>query len=99
MVYRNIKLQSLLFFFQAEHGIRDVAVTGVQTCALPISTESGSGRSGSRGCASWLHSILPRGRDAMSDFQLLTYEGLRVGEEFVSDTFLVTPEEDRKSVV
>src|SRR2546429_1613809 len=25
------------FFFQAEDGIRDVAVTGVQTCALPIS--------------------------------------------------------------
>src|SRR5256884_1060581 len=28
----------LVFFFQAEDGIRDVAVTGVQTCALPIST-------------------------------------------------------------
>src|SRR5687768_18560691 len=26
------------FFFQAEDGIRDVAVTGVQTCALPIWT-------------------------------------------------------------
>src|SRR5256884_1585307 len=26
----------LVFFFQAEDGIRDVAVTGVQTCALPI---------------------------------------------------------------
>src|SRR5687768_18300338 len=28
------------FFFQAEDGIRDVAVTGVQTCALPISHTS-----------------------------------------------------------
>src|SRR2546422_7586960 len=28
---------SSLFFFQAKDGIRDVAVTGVQTCALPIS--------------------------------------------------------------
>src|SRR2546422_5130244 len=28
------------FFFKAEDGIRDVAVTGVQTCALPISTPS-----------------------------------------------------------
>src|SRR5258706_5539494 len=28
----------LLFFFQAEDGIRDWSVTGVQTCALPIST-------------------------------------------------------------
>src|SRR2546422_5100558 len=27
------------FFFQAEDGIRDVAVTGVQTCALPISAD------------------------------------------------------------
>src|SRR3989449_7731921 len=27
------------FFFQAEDGIRDVAVTGVQTCALPILVE------------------------------------------------------------
>src|SRR6266404_7907595 len=26
------------FFFQAEDGIRDKLVTGVQTCALPIST-------------------------------------------------------------
>src|SRR2546430_6441667 len=26
----------LFFFFQAEDGIRDLTVTGVQTCALPI---------------------------------------------------------------
>src|SRR5688572_31384496 len=26
----------LIFFFQAEDGIRDLTVTGVQTCALPI---------------------------------------------------------------
>src|SRR2546429_1135139 len=29
--------RDFFFFFQAEDGIRDVAVTGVQTCALPIS--------------------------------------------------------------
>src|SRR5687767_15495005 len=28
------------FFFQAEDGIRDKLVTGVQTCALPISFEN-----------------------------------------------------------
>src|SRR5256886_5072017 len=28
--------QELFFFFQAEDGIRDLTVTGVQTCALPI---------------------------------------------------------------
>src|SRR5260370_40152051 len=29
----------IFFFFQAEDGIRDSSVTGVQTCALPISVE------------------------------------------------------------
>src|SRR2546430_13666782 len=28
--------RSMCFFFQAEDGIRDLTVTGVQTCALPI---------------------------------------------------------------
>src|SRR2546430_5587496 len=28
--------QGVCFFFQAEDGIRDLTVTGVQTCALPI---------------------------------------------------------------
>src|SRR5207253_7808942 len=31
---------SVSFFFQAEDGIRDGHVTGVQTCALPISSPS-----------------------------------------------------------
>src|SRR5690348_17383055 len=30
----------LFFFFQAEDGIRDGLVTGVQTCALPIFTQT-----------------------------------------------------------
>src|SRR3712207_7403283 len=29
----------VFFFFQAEDGIRDIGVTGVQTCALPIYDE------------------------------------------------------------
>src|SRR4051794_41735536 len=32
----------MFFFFQAEDGIRDGRVTGVQTCALPISPLAGS---------------------------------------------------------
>src|SRR2546427_4608178 len=32
------------FFFQAEDGIRDLTVTGVQTCALPISGRRGARR-------------------------------------------------------
>src|SRR5207245_10130004 len=31
-----------VFFFQAEDGIRDATVTGVQTCALPISLAAGA---------------------------------------------------------
>src|SRR5438874_7162048 len=33
---RRLGTISLFFFFQAEDGIRDLYVTGVQTCALPI---------------------------------------------------------------
>src|SRR2546422_1819192 len=33
---RDLSSGEYRFFFQAEDGIRDVAVTGVQTCALPI---------------------------------------------------------------
>src|SRR3712207_8781286 len=36
------------FFFQAEDGIRDIGVTGVQTCALPIS-HAGQHRGGQLG--------------------------------------------------
>src|SRR2546430_4972756 len=32
-----------IFFFQAEDGIRDLTVTGVQTCALPICVRSAPG--------------------------------------------------------
>src|SRR5438445_10111568 len=32
------------FFFQAEDGIRDIGVTGVQTCALPISARAFAGQ-------------------------------------------------------
>src|SRR5256886_5953568 len=42
------------FFFQAEDGIRDLTVTGVQTCALPISLRpglQGAGRWASRAAA------------------------------------------------
>src|SRR5437879_13734382 len=40
------------FFFQAEDGIRDTSVTGVQTCALPILTATES---------SWIFFTISRG--------------------------------------
>src|SRR6266550_5934950 len=44
MLYVNNEVGSyFFFFFQAEDGIRDVAVTGVQTCALPILGTGGAG--------------------------------------------------------
>src|SRR5437762_4826296 len=39
---------SFFFFFQAEDGIRDTSVTGVQTCALPIWTHHESPTKGTR---------------------------------------------------
>src|SRR3989449_5213341 len=39
--FAYLRLYWFFFFFQAEDGIRDVAVTGVQTCALPISIPTG----------------------------------------------------------
>src|SRR5688572_31500299 len=32
----GVSIKIVSFFFQAEDGIRDLTVTGVQTCALPI---------------------------------------------------------------
>src|SRR5205085_6562277 len=39
----------IVFFFQAEDGIRDLTVTGVQTCALPISVTDALGLSEAAG--------------------------------------------------
>src|SRR5689334_24711177 len=38
-IKREVDEEDGIFFFQAEDGIRDGTVTGVQTCALPISAE------------------------------------------------------------
>src|SRR2546422_5386140 len=42
----HVSTLSVFFFFQAEDGIRDVAVTGVQTCALPICDGEADGEAG-----------------------------------------------------
>src|SRR4030042_3710744 len=47
----------IFFFFQAEDGIRDVAVTGVQTCALPILVSRRGGKDVA--CASQLNAFIP----------------------------------------
>src|SRR2546422_5838788 len=58
MIALSIKLCVIFFFFfQAEDGIRDVAVTGVQTCALPISTRL----NGHEFMRRFLQHVLPKG--------------------------------------
>src|SRR2546427_6384050 len=41
------------FFFQAEDGIRDLTVTGVQTCALPISQGRGLAKEACKLAMAW----------------------------------------------
>src|SRR5256885_6536948 len=53
--------QVIIFFFQAEDGIRDYKVTGVQTCALPISSVAGVGLFAGMHCVAVLE---PAGPDA-----------------------------------
>src|SRR5256885_3591318 len=40
LTVKSVVCGLFFFFFQAEDGIRDYKVTGVQTCALPISDKS-----------------------------------------------------------
>src|SRR3989337_487607 len=46
---RDVGALLTVFFFQAEDGIRDATVTGVQTCALPIYHPTQTGRGIMRG--------------------------------------------------
>src|SRR5256886_13602865 len=48
----RVDVYVVFFFFQAEDGIRDLTVTGVQTCALPISAPGRSWATGSPGTGS-----------------------------------------------
>src|SRR6266487_6009163 len=77
--FKKIYYMFFFFFFQAEDGIRDGRVTGVQTCALPISTR----RSRPRASRLWRRSVgsarpfrAPRSRRSSS-----RSEERRVGKE------------------
>src|SRR5205823_10468836 len=82
------------FFFQAEDGIRDKLVTGVQTCALPISPNmlaiSGYIRTGemdfillspvsSRFLVSTRTVALPALADVLAGLILIVYAGDKIG--------------------
>src|SRR5690606_40818816 len=59
VIYLSLRTILYVFFFQAEDGIRDFHVTGVQTCALPIST--GTSRSISSRCGTSAKVACPAG--------------------------------------
>src|SRR5438874_8983975 len=67
----GLRILAGVFFFQAEDGIRDLYVTGVQTCALPISgenessTQTGAPMAPAR-CATAVSTLITRSSSATS---------------------------------
>src|SRR5258707_11073373 len=59
-----IVLSHVFFFFQAEDGIRDIGVTGVQTCALPISVRTPRRATPPPGPHRWRPGLHPRGPES-----------------------------------
>src|SRR2546421_5821484 len=92
---RNSAYVVLFFFFQAEDGIRDLIVTGVQTCALPISN-NGNGRSSA-------HSPSCRCRCSGTILRAGSAATSRAASDSVSilrfPPITLTERQDRKSVV
>src|SRR2546430_5451957 len=70
----------IFFFFQAEDGIRDLTVTGVQTCALPISVAVTGVGLGGRGFLSFL-ALRCGGKPCAADALALGVAGLAVTGE------------------
>src|SRR2546421_4601165 len=87
--------QAAVFFFQAEDGIRDLIVTGVQTCALPIS----------RGVAESAAKSIPYWSTANGDDTMVTLWNPTDENQdllytlFFSGGHYIYPIQDRKSVV
>src|SRR5437868_15479301 len=70
------------FFFQAEDGIRDRNVTGVQTCALPICADGRGGRWGNATLVALrLQRKIIRAHPARAGDSAVRSEERRVGKE------------------
>src|SRR3712207_7081126 len=82
------------FFFQAEDGIRDIGVTGVQTCALPISVPLRDNQGGIAGLLAITRDITERKKneEALRQSERL-YRA--VIEQATENIFLVRSEERR----
>src|SRR3712207_9572405 len=70
------------FFFQAEDGIRDIGVTGVQTCALPILGICVAGA-----CLTTAIGLVATVADYFSKISSLSYEKLAVLTTVISFIF------------
>src|SRR5437016_10669405 len=85
------------FFFQAEDGIRDWSVTGVQTCALPIFSY---GHNSYDPKAGWVRKELDLTNDLDALYQKLFALSTHGGTEYVTRVCRDAAEQlDRKSVV
>src|SRR3989440_12352842 len=75
-----VECMVLFFFFQAEDGIRDLIVTGVQTCALPIWAHLGAGVAVAvSGAASGIFVVLANAwMNAPTGFQLVDGRAVNV---------------------
>src|SRR5204863_2769663 len=75
----TIALFCLFFFFQAEDGIRDLYVTGVQTCALPILDLLGP-LGHARPAEAFLDPLAPRAPHGPAERRVLEHARERGGE-------------------
>src|SRR5215216_1690980 len=88
------------FFFQAEDGIRDDLVTGVQTCALPISARRADGElRGRRGAAAAAGSARPGPARAPALVESGGELAARLARQRVLDAELVEDADDRAAQV
>src|SRR2546427_7741546 len=73
----NWEASSVIFFFQAEDGIRDLTVTGVQTCALPISLQQAFAELGAAQCGYCTPGILLTAKALLADDPTPTRQRIR----------------------
>src|SRR5256885_13319822 len=92
-VFYRVYVVDVFFFFQAEDGIRDYKVTGVQTCALPISLQF---RLNNPSLNGWRYGRIHLGeQNAVITIFLLAFSELVLCPQYPRSICL----QDRKSVV
>src|SRR5256885_6634753 len=85
------------FFFQAEDGIRDYKVTGVQTCALPILRRKIASSAHFHAPAFQVSSLV--GDNGTDSVRIGLFPSEMNSQPVIVPAGIVTEKEDRKSVV